>query len=338
MSEIRMQPVNEPSAWKGGEIASQPDWHYRLDAGEIAEIEAALASVRARGLAIGALGREDFPLPTLSRRMADWLRDILDGRGFVLVRGLPVERHAPADVRLMFVGLCTHFGTAISQNAYGELLGDVHDEGVTMASGARGYRTREQLWFHTDRSDIVGLLCFQKAKSGGISSIVSSMAIHNEILRTHPEYLPALYRGYLYMNVEEGGDRSQWRVPIFHQQDGVLSCRYSRNTIETSRGFGVELTALEEAALTYMDSLAADPAFRLDMDLTRGDMQFINSYTTLHSRTAYEDYADPALKRRMLRIWIRPAKRRPAGPHFSEYEGVAKKLDRRPAAQPSPVA
>ena len=54
-------------------------------------VETAVKAVQARGLAIADIRRDDFPLPTLGP-VLDRLRvEVLDGRGFVLLRGMPVE-------------------------------------------------------------------------------------------------------------------------------------------------------------------------------------------------------------------------------------------------------
>lgn len=340
MTEIPTRPIVHPSAWRGSELAAGDGWIERLAPDEVAELEAAARPLVERGVEVTAIAREDFALPRLAVRIARWAHEINHGRGFVLVRGLPVERYDDPMVRAIYWGIGRHLGNPVSQNAYGDLLADVFDEGVKMGKGVRGYRTNERHLFHTDRADIVGLLCLRKARSGGISRIVSSMTVFNEILAHHPEYLPPLFDGYLYMNVEEGGDSATWRVPIYTLTDGVLSCRSSRNTIETARRLGVaQYGPLETAALAYFDALGESEDLRLDMDLVRGDMQFINNYTTLHARTSYQDGPDPAERRLMVRMWLAAhGERRPRHASFREYDGVAKKLERaRPTGQPAPA-
>jgi len=333
MHNIVRTPITDASAWRGSDMAKNTSWIVHLRVDHIAEIDTALARAVASGIEVTQMKRADFPLPKLAAEIASWSREIQRGRGFVLVRGLPVERYNDMQVRVVFWGLGLYMGTALSQNSYGELLGDVYDEGVKMGTGkVRGYRTNSFLMFHSDRADAVGLLCLHKAREGGISSLVSTMTIHNEILKNHPEYLEPLYNGLLYVNVEEGGDYSQWRVPIFSVHDGVLSSRCSRNTIESARKMGIaQYTDLEIEALLYLDHLAADPKLRLDMDLERGDMQFINNYTTLHSRTEYLDHDDRKIRRHMVRLWLKVTHdRRPVDAHFDEYKGVPKSLSRVP--------
>ncbi len=327
--------IDHASAWRGSELQDRDNWIIHLTHQDIEELDAALQTASATGKAATALTREDFPLKHLPLTVAGWVKEVNQGRGFVLVRGLPVQRYSDAEVRTIFWGLGLHLGSALSQNSYGELLGDVYDAGAKMGTGkVRGYQTNSFLKFHTDRCDIVGLLCLQKAMQGGISSITSSLAIHNEILAAHPEYLQPLYDGLLYANLEEGGDYSTWRVPVYSFTDGVLSCRLSRNTIESARTMGLaKYTDLEVAALEYLDTLAARQDLRLDMNLQRGDMQFINNYTTLHSRTEYQDHPDKAMRRHMVRLWIKTMPRRSVATHYDkEYNGVPRTLTRQVAA------
>src|SRR6185436_21183717 len=126
----------------------------------------------------------------------------------------------------------------------------------------------QRLLFHSDRCDIVGLLCNRQAKSGGLSSIVSSTRIWNEIAKNHPEYLKPLMNGYVHMLVEEGGESSTYRVPTYSICDNVVSCRILRNTVETARKLGhAKYDDVEMAALDCMDRLANDEDMRLDMML-----------------------------------------------------------------------
>jgi hypothetical protein len=330
--------VNDASAWKGSDFRNDDSWIYTLSAAEVDELASATRSCLVRGIEATDIWREDFPLETLEPTIGAWAEEINKGRGFVLVRGLPKNRFNDAEMRAMFWGIGLYLGTPVSQNSYGDMLGDVYDEGVKMGkSRVRGYRTNQRLMFHTDRCDIVGLLCVRQSKRGGLSSLVSSTRIYNEIANNHPEYLQPLMNGYIHVNVEEGGDLSPHRVPVYSIQDNVVSCRILRNTIETARKMGhAEYDELETAALDYMDNLANDADMRLDMMLERGDMQFINNYTTLHARTEFEDYGEYNKRRHMVRLWLKSFGERRAVQKelFEDYEGVVKNLERKAGAPP----
>ena len=323
--------VADASAWKGSDFRDDDSWIYTLTPDDVEELASAAARCLARGLDTTQITRDDFVLEKLGSAIGKWADEINDGRGFTLVRELPQDRFNDAEVRAMFWGIGLYLGSPVSQNSYGDMLGDVYDEGVKMGHRVRGYRTSQRLMFHTDRCDIVGLLCVRQSKSGGLSSIVSSTRIYNEIVGNHPEYLAPLLNGYIHVSTEEGGEVTTYRMPVYSIHDGVVSCRILRNTIETARRNGhAKYTELESDALDYMDQLANDASMRLDMMLERGDMQFINNYTTLHARTAFEDFPEPEKRRLMVRLWLKSfgTRRSTDRALFRDYEGVERSLER----------
>jgi hypothetical protein len=328
--------VREKTAWMGRDFRNDNSWITTLTAAQVAELSSAAARCMERGLAVTDVKREDFSLASMAPVLEGWAEEINNGRGFLLVKGLPAAELGDRCVRTIFWGIGRHMGTPISQNSYGEMLGEVYDEGVKMGTGrVRGYRTNQHLMFHTDRCDVVGLLCQRIAKSGGLSSIVSSTRIYNEIVANHPDYLAPLEHGYIHANMEEGGAFTTYRMPVYSVTHEVVSCRILRNTIENARKMGyAKYDALETAALEYMDALTNDEDMRLDMMLDQGDMQFINNYTTLHARTAFEDFPEPEKRRHMVRLWLKAfGRRRVVDPKiFKDYDGVEKTLERAPGA------
>jgi len=326
MPAIFSEIVTGPSAWLGPDLVKDPSWIYEFTSRELAELDSALARVKAKGLALVDIRRPDFALPSLEPKLLKQLEEINHGRGFVVFRGLPVDRYADKDVEIILWGLGTHLGLAVTQNPMGDLLGHVFDHGRKYGEiDVRGYETRAHLPFHTDSGDIIGLLCLRRAKSGGLSSIVSSIALHNEILRRHPEYLPPLYRGFHYIKREAalGEDPISARpIPVFGCADGFISCRLIRNQINAAcEKMGKPLSTLEKQALDFLGLLAYSDAFHLDMDLQLGDIQVCNNYTILHSRTEFEDWEEPGRGRHMLRLWLSARDRRPLAPEFPQHNG-----------------
>ncbi len=324
--------VTEANAWKGADFSKDPQWAIHLNPQQVSELLGAANRCIEQKIGEVNIQYKDFVLPTLANEIKLWAHEINQGRGFLLIQGLP-QSLTDEQIRTIFWGIGVHMGHPISQNSYGEMLGEVLDEGVKMGSGkVRGYRTNQQLMFHTDRCEIVGLLCQRQAQSGGLSSIVSSTRIYNEIATHHPEFLGPLFNGYICINVEEGGDLSTYRMPVFSQHKGFISARILRNTVESARRMGyAKYNELETNALACLDTLANREDMRMDMMLERGQMQFINNYTTLHARTEFVDFADPTLKRHMVRLWLTAKEeRRTVDPAiFKDYQGVEVSLQRK---------
>jgi Taurine catabolism dioxygenase TauD, TfdA family len=320
--------VEGPSAWIGAELARHPEqWIYTLSSAEIDEIESAVAAVRGRDLA--GLTRADFPFPKLGPVLDKLREDVLNGRGFVLIRGLPVEDRPIAESATAYWGVGTYFGSARSQNAKGHLLGHVYDLGGRSETNPniRSYATAERQNFHIDRCDVVALLCLRRAKSGGLSAIVSSMTLHNVMAARRPDLLERLYQPF---PVDRRGEVPEgkapfYEAPVFNDHEGTLSVLYSRLHIGSAQRFleARRLAPEDIEALDMLADLAGDPDLRLDMTFMPGDVQFLHNHTILHARTAYEDWPEVERKRHLLRLWLAPPGARPLPPVFAEcYGGI----------------
>lgn len=327
---VRRSPVEGASVWFAAEMRRrESDWTYRLSPPEVAELEAALKVVQARGLDIAQIRRDHFPLPTLGPVLDRLRGEVLNGRGFVLLRGVPVEGRPIAESAALYWGIGAHFGSARSQNAKGHLLGHVYDLGGSSATdpNIRSYATSERQNFHIDRCDVVALLCLKRAKSGGLSAIASSMAVHNVMLQRRPDLLERLYQP---MPVDRRGEVPEGKAPfyyapVFNQHEGRISVLYSRLHIGSSQRFSEarRLTAEDIEALDMLGALAGDDELRLDMTFTPGDIQFLHNHTILHARSAYEDWPELERKRHLLRLWLAPPDARALPPVFAEcYGGI----------------
>ena len=326
-SIVHTLPVTSPKAWRGADIVNDPSWIWTLTPAEVADVDRAVAAARAQsGRPLAEVGRDEFPLTVLRPRLEQAVAEMRDGRGFLVLRGLPVERYSDDDVGLIFWGMGRYMGAPLYQNPAGDLLGHVYDHGRTYGNiDVRGYETNAYLPYHTDAGDMVGLLCLRRGLEGGLSSIVSSVTVHNEILAQHREYLGLLYNGFYYIRREAAltsrgvSDRP---IPVFGARDGIVSCRYLRNQINAGAvKREVPLTRLETAALDFFDEQTRRADLRLDMDLQPGDIQFINNYTVLHSRTGFVDGPLPNQKRHMLRLWLQFPQTWPLGPEFPAHMG-----------------
>jgi hypothetical protein len=317
--------VEGPSAWIGAELARRPEqWIYTLSRAERGELAAAVANARCRDLA--TLARGDFALPILGP-VLDRMRDeVLNGRGFVLIRGLPVEGKPIWDCAAAYWAIGTRFGNPRSQNAMGHLLGHVRDLGLaTTDPNVRTYQTTERQHFHTDSCDIVGLLCLKTARSGGLSSIVSSMAMYNKIARLRPDLAVRLFQPFPTDRRGEVpvGEKPYFDIPVYNDFAGHLSAIYSGTYIRSGQRFADARRLMPEdhEALDMFDDLANDDELRLDMELRPGDMQFLHNHTCLHDRTAFVDWPEPENKRHLLRLWLAAPGARPLPPAYAARYG-----------------
>jgi len=312
----RVHPYGGPAAWRSTEL--DLSWQHQLTGVELDDLQRAVSSASNRGLSFADLRPDGFPLPVLAPRLSEWA-DVLDGgRGFVLVRGLPVERWTLEEASIAYYGLGLHLGVPVAQNSDGDLLGHVRDTGDDPNDPTvRRYRTREPQPMHTDGSDLVGLLCLKTAKVGGLSSIVSSTAVFDETLRRRPDLAPLWFEHWSFdlYGQQAPGAPPFWDAPMARVHGNRLSVMYLRWYVEKAQGHAgaIPLTSERAAFLDLVDEIANDPSFRLDMDFAPGDVQLLSNHTILHARTGYEDWDDPARKRHLLRLWLTLHRNAPDG-------------------------
>jgi hypothetical protein len=302
-------PIGGPAAWRGGTLALA-DWRIPLDAAQLAGFEEALAAARATGKPLGALAREDFPLPpALAADVAHWRRELLAGRGFLLVSGLPVARWGEEDAARFFWGLGLALGRPGAQNPQGDLLGHVVDTGEDRANPlVRLYRTRSDIAFHCDAADAVGLLCLATARRGGLSRLASSVTVFDEVLRRRPDLAPRLFEPFaLDLRTEERPGMRGW-IPVTPCRfaGGVLRTFYHSDYFRSAarHADAPRLSEDERALLDLYEAIANEPGIRLDMELAPGDVQLVSNHTVIHARTAYEDAPGEGAQRHLLRLWL----------------------------------
>lgn len=303
------EPLSVIAAWRGQDLRRQSDWVETLSPSEIDEIKAAMAAVKLVGKERRSLLAEDFPLPQLSSKIANWRSELGQGRGFHVIRGIPVAEWSKSEAELFFWCFGLHMGRPGGQNPAGDLLGHVTDTGAaTSDKMSRLYKTSSNIEYHCDGADVVGLLCLKAAKSGGQSRIVSSVSVFNELVKTRPDLAARLFDP-VRLDIRNEGSRSGTQyinVIPSRYADGVLRTFYHADYFRSvTRHDDVgPFSKDEQAFFDSYEAIAADPDLYLDMELQPGDIQLLSNHTNLHARTDYEDYDDPAEKRHLLRLWI----------------------------------
>ncbi|MBL24821.1 MAG: hypothetical protein CMM48_13090 [Rhodospirillaceae bacterium] len=301
-------PITGAQAWRGPEMAARQDeWQHHWTADQIDELSHAAEALE--DCPILEITKKDFPLPTVGPFLAEIAKEILFGRGFVMLRGLPIDDWSIEKTAAAYWGLGLHLGHPVSQNGKGHVLGhvknlDLDPDGDT----TRGYQTSDLLPFHTDTCDVVGLFCIKPGKAGGESLVVSSAAIFNEMSNRRPDLAAVLMQPLQRSFWRENPDNADHfvDVPLFMPGDERLISHYVRAGIHKAQELpGVRpFTEEQIEAIALFDSIADDPDFHLDMHFQPGDMQFLSNYSTLHSRRAFEDFEDFSERRHLLRLWL----------------------------------
>ena len=339
-------PLKNEAAWTAQEMTTSTKWILHIKDSEIDEIELALKRVKSLNLSLTSITNADFPLDHFSATLGRALEEVENGRGFVLIRGIPVERYTAEDVQIILWGIGTHLGEAAGQNRMGDVIGHVTDVGRDWAKDNhdRGYQTTSFLPFHCDKTDVVALMCLNTAKSGGLSCIASSVSIYNEMLYSCPDLLERLYHPFFVdLRGEEMEGEKPYNVqPVFTWHNGRLFTRYGRKYIKTGQRFSdaPRLTPKDIEAIDLVHDLAASNKFRLDMDFQRGDIQINNNHTILHSRTEYVDWPEPERKRHLLRLLLFTPAFVDIPDHYHTIYATARdwRDNPRPPASTSPIA
>ncbi len=315
------------AAWYGPDMSRRSDWLMPLSAAEIAEVEGATKALAAREADIADIKAREFPLPTLGARLrARVENEVLNGRGFLLLRGLPVERWTMREAATAFFGIGSHLGSARSQNGKGHVLGHVQDLGLDVKDpNVRIYQTHERQTYHTDSCDIVSLLCLKTAKSGGLSALVSSTTIFNEMRRTRPDLLELLFQPLATDRRGEvpEGQKPFFEIPVFSWHKGYLTAIYQRQYIDSAQRFAdaPRLSPRQVEALDMFDALTNDPRLHMFMEFKPGDIQLVHNHTMLHDRTSFVDWPEPERRRHLLRLWLAADKARPLPEVFAQRYG-----------------
>ena len=314
-------------AWNAASFTGPSDYIVKLDDADRAGIRAAVDAWD-RTVPVTAVPRTHFAFGAFAAKLAAAAAQVRAGRGFVILRGLPVQDLDIDQYTAAVYGIGHHFGFALSQNAQGERVTHVVDASASDPT-PRMYRSNLELRPHTDITAMIALASWHKSQSGGASVIVSGVTVHDEIRRRAPHLLAPLYRGYHYHRLGEQGQgeapATEWRVPVFACRHGQLSVRYQRAGIAAGqREMDLPLDAIDVEALNLFDEVASAPEHRLAFFLERGDMMVVNNYTVMHARTRFVNFPEPERRRQLVRLWLDAEDFRAIPPelHFFRDNGV----------------
>ncbi len=323
-ARVNPQPVKTSAAWRGDELGSSSDWIYHLDADQITELEHLGSRFIDDDPDLRFVHAAEYPLSTCADALSQWAADVDFGRGFVLVRGLRTELYSDALSAAIYFLLGLHLGEPMHQNKLGDLLDHVYaTSDKTMDDPtALSAKVRDVLPFHSDSSDLVGLMCLRPSREGGASCLVSGAEIYNEILRRRPDLAPLMFEPLhwdLYRQDHNARSRT-YTSPIASITDGVFSIYAGGLYVKTAQEYPEvpRLRPEQIELLDLFDAIAMEPGMAIEMDFRPGDIQWLSNYAALHSRTKFADWPEPQRRRHLLRLWLRRAGGRPIAPGFGK--------------------
>jgi len=299
------EAVGGPAAWIGSDLSGRDEWCETLGPDQADELLAAVATARSAAASLTEFTAADFPLPTLGAAIGRWREELRSGRGFALVRGIPVDRLTPEEAEMAFWGLGLHLGVPGAQNTDGDLLGHVMDLSASAEhADERLYRTNQRIRFHCDAADVVGLLCLSTSPAGGLSRLVSSVTVFDHLVEERPELAARLFESFLLdARQPEGAATAYTEIsPCRFDGDRLRTFMHLDYFTSVERHAGAQIDATARAALEAWEEYAERPSTRLDMQLAPGDLQLVNNHSVVHARTAYVD--DPKSPRHLLRLWL----------------------------------
>ncbi|WP_428484040.1 TauD/TfdA family dioxygenase [Rhodopila sp.] len=308
---MKANHTNQRAAWTVETLRADQTWIYVLDDRARRDLTGAVRSAHDPDKSLFDYRPGDFDLGSAWPVIAVALREIRDGTGFAVLRGLPRNDLTELEFALLTWAIGLHIGVARPQGGASQYLAPVRNAGTVYRTGkGRGYSSDSDLDFHTDSADIVLLTCYNVAKSGGMSMVCSSVTAYQVMLAERPDLAELLHLPYHFSRQQEQApdEAPFYPNPIYDQRDGLLFSKWNRNRVRSAQQIeGVPpLSVSQQAALDTLDTILRRPSVMYDMYLRPGDMQILNNHVTLHARTEFEDHDDPALKRCLFRLWLAP--------------------------------
>lgn len=306
MPGIVTTPIEDRFAWRADDFDT-------LDAAAVALTEEqrdSLADV-ARGVRRASRGwcdltAQEEALPRLAETLFEVRREVYQGRGLVLLRGLPMAELDEDEAAIAAWAVGSHFGRRATQSALGDKLGRVEVD-PNLQQAWRGYRSSNRSRFHTDHLDGLALACVRPAGEGGESCAVSAGAIHNVLAAERPDLLPALYAGFRMAWFGEppapGETVTERDVPVFSWSEGRIVCvmlpSYQKAAAEA---MGVPLPDGFAEACALIHEIAERGGMALKFKLAAGDMLVVDNKAVLHGRAVFAEEPGDIGRRLLYRL------------------------------------
>jgi len=318
--------ITNASSWSGKELEGRDDWLYESTSTETDHL-VDMARLLSQRLGddtsqLMGLGAADFDLGPFGDRLNEIMVQVRDDTGVALYRGLPMDDLSLMEAAIIYWSMGVTLGLPMSNNPEGDMIGHVLDAGKDFNDPKhRGYQTNVTMDYHCDQTDVVTLLCINTAKSGGLSKMASSIEIYKEILRRRPDVAEVLCQPYCWTkHAEKDSDEANYyESPVFNFKEGVMSTSFGPQHMIKGHNLPEvpDMTPAQMKAIDFMSNLAEE--LHAEMQLERGDIQFANNYTVLHTRNEFEDWPDKVRRRTLWRLWLSIPDFLPSTPYSEQW-------------------
>lgn len=308
-------------AWVGEDLKKSKFWGLEFTEEELAEMDVALQHVKADpdfelrfGWQPMNITKENFPLgPGLAQKMQDIAEELENGAGAVMVKNMPVKKYSSEDLGIIYAGINAYIGVWVPQSSaglrsesrgYGLPLGKVCAE-MCGNTPQGGKQANNYFRLHTDRCDIITLVCIRKSVAGGLSRIASAKQIHNIMMKEHPEECARLYKPYT--RIWEGS-KCYVDLPVWSIENGKFTTQVSPSYIENAQVLS-EVPKLDEMSIEAVDLIEEiGCANALEFMMDSGMVYWLNNHMVYHGRDSwrFQGEEEKTAGRLLLRQWISP--------------------------------
>ncbi|KAI5466071.1 hypothetical protein BGZ63DRAFT_375231 [Mariannaea sp. PMI_226] len=300
------QVLDIPMAWTGAQFANrETDYIYTLTELDLCEAKMALQHFKDLGLDGDLVSRDNFPLPTLGPRLDKIRRDVYNGKGFGVIRGLDPQKYSVEDLTVLHLGIQSYIANRHGrQDKKGNML--VHiiaDNSSKLKAGHHRHSTSPITFHNEEAGDVISWLTRNTAASGGKCIISSAYTVYNVLAASRPDLIRILARSDWPFAMPHFQCR-----PVLFYHEGRIIINFGRvpligNNVHPRSKNLPAVTPRQIEALDAIEAVAK--ATQLEISTRPGDMHFINNMSILHRRAGFINGEVPQERRHLVRMRLR---------------------------------
>ena len=299
------------ASWTTADLNADKSWVFPLTAKESSHLREMVLAAFNPNRDLFEYDLVEFDLGPAEKTLKKAIEQAHHGRGVALVKNLPRHNMSEDQFKLLNWAIGLHIGVPRPQGKASQYISPVRDVGVDYrAASGRGYSSNAKLDFHVDGADVATLGCYNSAKSGGSTMFTSGVTAFQALKVERPDLAELAETDFYFsrQNEEADDEGPYYGQPLIDFCNGRLFAKWNRNRVQSAQRFETvpRLSDNQRAAMDVMDDILRRPEYMLTLNLQPGDLQIFNNHCMLHSRTDYEDFAEPEKKRLLWRLWIAP--------------------------------